>query len=196
MLNVFNEFATGVCEGQQYDVDFESREDVSIAEYLRMIELKTAVLLGGALQLGALAADASHEDAHKLYEFGRLTGIAFQLQDDLLDTFGTEAQIGKRVGNDIIRNKKTFLYLKTLELATSDQLATLRNWYQQHPEDPTQKVTEVTNLMQQLNIPRLTAELRDDFQAKAYAHLEAMDVAAGRKQPLIELTESLLARMK
>ncbi|MEL6357716.1 MAG: polyprenyl synthetase family protein, partial [Bacteroidota bacterium] len=175
MLNVFNEVATGVCEGQQYDVDFESREDVTISEYLQMIELKTAVLLGGALQLGALAADASHEDAKRLYEFGRLTGIAFQLQDDLLDTFGTEEQIGKRVGNDIIRNKKTFLYLKALELANIDQTTTLQRWFQQWPEDPRQKVAEVTALMQHLGIPHLTAKLRDDFQTKAYAHLEAID---------------------
>jgi len=107
LLATFNRVATGVCEGQQYDVDFEQRADVTIAEYTKMIELKTAVLLGGALELGALAAGAEKVDAQHLYAFGRLTGLAFQLQDDLLDTFGDEKITGKRTGNDIIRNKKT-----------------------------------------------------------------------------------------
>lgn len=196
MLTVFNKVATGVCEGQQYDVDFETRNDVRIEEYLKMIELKTAVLLGGALKLGALAADASTEASDHLYEFGRLTGIAFQLQDDLLDTFGTTEQIGKQVGNDIVRNKKTFLYLKALEIATAEQQATLIKWFSSSPEDPSQKVAAVTELMREMEIPSAVANLRDEYQVQAYQHLEAVAVDQQKKQPLIELTEALLKRTK
>lgn len=194
MMRVFNQVATGVCEGQQYDMEFESRSDVAIDEYLKMIELKTAVLLGGALQLGALAADATAEDGAHLYEFGRLTGVAFQLQDDLLDTFGTTAQIGKPVGNDIVRNKKTFLYLHALELANESQKASLENWFNQQPEDPTEKVAEVTKMMQQLGIPKAVATLRDDYQSRAYAHLNAVKADEILKAPIRELTEMLLKR--
>ncbi|MEM9837304.1 MAG: polyprenyl synthetase family protein [Bacteroidota bacterium] len=195
MLGIFNQVATGVCEGQQFDVEFEQRDDVSIDEYLKMIELKTAVLLGGALQLGALAADASSEDSQHLYEFGRLTGISFQLQDDLLDTFGTTAQIGKPVGNDIVRNKKTFLYLKALALANDTQLASLTSWFSQSPDDPRRKVAEVTDIMRELGIPDQVAQLRDEYQAQAYAHLDAVTAPAERKVPIRELTEALLKRM-
>ncbi len=195
MMATFNQVATGVCEGQQYDVEFEDRNDVTIAAYLKMIELKTAVLLGGALKLGALAADASREDADHLYEFGRLTGIAFQLQDDLLDTFGQADEIGKLVGNDIIRNKKTYLLLKAQELASPDQTATLQFWLGQQPVDPTEKVKKVTALMEDLKIPSLVAKLRDDYQGKAYAHLDRVATSAEAKQPIRELTEALLQRI-
>lgn len=195
MLGVFNKFATGVCEGQQYDVEFETRDDVMISEYLKMIELKTAVLLGGALQLGALAADASAEDAKHLYEFGRLTGLAFQLQDDLLDTFGTTEQLGKPVGNDIVRNKKTFLYLKSLEIGSELDRSSLSSWFAQLPDDATRKVSEVTEMMRKLGIPEQVAQLRDQYQSEAYAHLDAVNVDDARKAPLRLLTEGLLQRI-
>lgn len=195
MLAVFNRVAIGVCEGQQYDVEFETSPTVSIADYLKMIELKTAVLLGGALELGALAADASAEEAHHLYEFGRYTGIAFQLQDDWLDTFGSEALIGKKVGNDIVRNKKTFLYLKALELADAKTKARLENYYAQSAADPAEKISEVTQIMKSLGIPDAVVALRDDYQAKAYKHLAAVAVPDTHKQPLIALAESLLLRV-
>lgn len=194
MLRTFNEVATGVCEGQQYDVEFETRDDVRIDEYLKMIELKTAVLLGGALQLGALAANASVDEAEHLYEFGRLTGLAFQLQDDLLDTFGTTEQLGKPVGNDIVRNKKTFLYLKALELGDDFHRTSLTSWFAQTPDDPTRKVAEVTEMIRKLGIPEQVAQLRDRYQSEAYAHLDAVGVAEARKTPLRLLTEGLLQR--
>ncbi|MEL6667557.1 MAG: polyprenyl synthetase family protein [Bacteroidota bacterium] len=194
MLQVFNQVATGVCEGQQYDVDFETRDQVSIDEYLKMIELKTAVLLGGALQLGALAAGADAKSAQELYEFGRLTGVAFQLQDDLLDIFGTEDQIGKAVGNDIVRNKKTFLYLKALESGSQETQAELRQFYATTPADSANKVARVTELMRQLSIPEAVAELRDSMQRDAYAQLDATGASAERQAPIRELTESLLKR--
>jgi len=159
LLATFNRVATGVCEGQQYDVDFEQRADVTIAEYTKMIELKTAVLLGGALELGALAAGAEKVDAQHLYAFGRLTGLAFQLQDDLLDTFGDEKITGKRTGNDIIRNKKTFLFLRALELLSEADRTELRQWFSTSPADPTEKVLRVTAMMQNAGIPQAVAEL-------------------------------------
>ena len=194
LLCTFNRVATGVCEGQQFDVDFELRDDVSIDDYLKMIELKTAVLLGGALELGALAAGATTDDANHLYAFGRLTGLAFQLHDDLLDTFGDWQQTGKLTGNDIIRNKKTYLYLKTLEGLDREGRDELLHWFTQSPEDPTTKVARVTELMQQGNIPRLVGELRDEFQAEAYAHLGQVSGDAKFKDILGELTEELLQR--
>ena len=194
LLRAFNRVATGVCEGQQYDVDFERRSDVTIPEYLRMIELKTAVLLGGALEMGALAAGASEADAERLYAFGRLTGLAFQLQDDLLDTYGETAQTGKRKGNDIIRNKKTFLYLKAADLLDEDDRQELADWFTQYPADPAPKVARVTELMDSVGIPRLVAQLRDEFQEEAYAQLAQVGGAAGAKKELKSLTEALLAR--
>ncbi len=194
MMVIFNKVATAVCEGQQYDVEFENSPRVSIPDYLKMIELKTAVLLAGALGLGALAAGAEHLEAGRLYDFGKYTGIAFQLQDDLLDTFGTEAQIGKKVGNDIVRNKKTFLYLKALELAQPKDRQQLIDHYASTPANPSEKVAAVTAIMQSLGIPRLVAELRDTYQAKAYDYLNAVKADEAAKQPLIQLAESLLQR--
>lgn len=194
LLKTFNRVATGVCEGQQYDVDFEVRDDVTIKEYLRMIELKTAVLLGGALELGALAAGASQQEADHLYAFGRLTGLAFQLQDDLLDTFGDSSLTGKRTGNDIIRNKKTFLLLKAVEVLGPEGGEELNRWFSENPEDPTEKVARVTAMMREAGIPEAVAKLRDEFQAEAYAHLDAVGGDAKVKAELRELTEALLQR--
>lgn len=194
LLHTFNRVATGVCEGQQYDVDFERRHDVTIEEYLRMIELKTAVLLGGALEMGALAAGAGREDADHLYAFGRLTGLAFQLHDDLLDTFGDGARTGKLTGNDIIRNKKTFLYIKAVEGLEAEERAELIDWFSHSPEDPAPKVARVTELMQLRDIPRLVGEMRDSFQAEAYAHLDAVNGDPRWKDNLRAVADSLLRR--
>lgn len=194
LLNTFNRVATGVCEGQQFDVDFERKHHVTIEEYLRMIELKTAVLLGGALEMGALAAGAGQEDADHLYAFGRLTGLAFQLHDDLLDTFGEGAETGKLTGNDIIRNKKTFLYIKTLEALDAGEREELVHWFSHTPEDPAPKVARVTEMMRLRGIPELVAELRDDFQRDAYDHLEAVTGDSGWKAVLRAVAEGLLQR--
>ncbi|NJC25734.1 polyprenyl synthetase family protein [Neolewinella antarctica] len=194
MLAAFNRVATGVCEGQQYDVDFESRDDVTIEEYLQMIELKTAVLLGGALEIGALAAGASQQDADHLYAFGRLTGLAFQLQDDLLDTFGESAATGKLTGNDIIRNKKTFLFLHALDLIDQDERIELTRLFTTSPINPANKIARVTAIMEKAGIPAAVAELRDKYQAEAYVHLNAIGGSGQWKKVLGLLTESLLGR--
>ncbi len=194
LLTTFNRVAIGVCEGQQYDVDFELRSDVTIEEYLRMIELKTAVLLGGAMELGALAAGAEEEDANHLYAFGRLTGLAFQLQDDLLDTFGQSAQTGKRTGNDIIRNKKTFLFLRALELVGMEERVELNALFTTTPEDPSLKVERVTDIMQQVGIPEAVARLRDRYQSEAFAHLDLVRGEERYKEVLADLARGLLRR--
>ena len=195
MLRAFNRVATGVCEGQQYDVDFESRDDVTIEEYLKMIELKTAVLLGGAMEIGALAAGASQADADHLYAFGRLTGLAFQLQDDLLDTFGDSASTGKLTGNDIIRNKKTFLFLHALELIKEDERKEMLALFRTSPKEPSAKVARVTDIMTGAGIPEAVAKLRDEYQTKAYGHLAAVQGAEAWKAILKGLAESLLGRI-
>ncbi len=195
LLCTFNRVATGVCEGQQYDVDFEGRADVTIDEYLKMIELKTAVLLGGALEMGALSAGATRSDADHLYAFGRLTGLAFQLQDDLLDTFGDSAVTGKLTGNDIIRNKKTFLYLRTLADIDRAEAAELAELFTQSPSDPGPKVGRVTEIMRAAGIPAKVAALRDELQTEAYAHLDAAGGDEAVKATLRVLTESLLQRV-
>lgn len=194
LIEAFNRVATGVCEGQMSDMAFEGRAEVSIEEYLRMIEQKTAVLLGGSLEMGALAAGADRSDAERLYEFGRLIGIAFQLQDDYLDIFGAAEKVGKRVGNDILKNKKTFLYLKALETASAEQREELLRWYQIDAADPDQKVSAVTQLMVRLDIPRLTAERRDEYQTRALDSLDRVAAPAEAKQPLRRLAVDLLNR--
>ena len=194
VLSVFNRVATGVCEGQQYDVEFERRTDVGIDEYLTMIELKTAVLLGGALEMGALAAGAGRADADHLYQFGRLTGLAFQLHDDLLDTFGDASETGKLTGNDIIRNKKTYLYLKTVEGLDADEREELIHWFSHTPDDPAPKVARVTELMRRRDIPRLVGELRDEFQEEAYGHLEQVGGNPEWIEVLRGVTDRLLQR--
>ena len=194
ILETFNRVATGVCEGQQFDVDFERQSHVTIEEYLKMIELKTAVLLGGALEMGALAAGASREDADHLYAFGRLTGLAFQLHDDLLDTFGNEELTGKLTGNDIIRNKKTFLYIKALEALDDREQKELIDWFSHSPDDPAPKVARVTEMMRLQGIPKLVGDMRDEFQRDAEAHLAAVGGDDRWKETLREVTQALLQR--
>ena len=194
LLRTFNRVAIGVCEGQQFDVDFERQSHVTLEEYLKMIELKTAVLLGGALEMGALTAGASREDADHLYAFGRLTGLAFQLHDDLLDAFGGE-ETGKLTGNDIIRNKKTFLYIKTLEAVDERDRAELIDWFSHTPDDPAPKVARVTEMMRLRGIPELVGNMRDELQREAYDHLDAVGGDPEWKSVLRQVAESLLERV-
>ncbi|NKI30970.1 polyprenyl synthetase family protein [Croceivirga thetidis] len=148
LFQLFSKTAIEVCEGQQYDVDFEERNDVSIEEYLKMIEFKTSVLVAAALKMGAIVADADAENQNLIYEFGRNLGIAFQLQDDYLDAFGDPESFGKQVGGDIIENKKTFLYLKAMELGDLDAQKTLNDLFSIQPKDATSKVALVKDIFQ------------------------------------------------
>jgi len=194
LLHTFNRVATEVCEGQQMDVDFETCSNVSLPEYIRMIELKTAVLLGGALEMGAIHADAPPEDAAHLYHFGRLAGIAFQIQDDLLDTYGNPEKFGKQVGGDIIQNKKTFLTLKTLERANELDSAELQQWMQNNPENPSEKVAAVRAIYDRNQIPMLVSAEKERFQEAAFQHFAQVAVPENRKNALRKMMEGLLVR--
>ncbi len=194
LLNTFNRVATEVCEGQQFDINFETQENVSIASYLRMIELKTAVLLGAALEMGAICAKASAADVQHLYHFGQMAGIAFQIQDDLLDTYGDPVKFGKQVGGDILQNKKTLLVLKTLEIADEADRAALQQWMQTGSENPEEKVAAVRAIFDRNNIPALIEMEKQRFQKAAFEHLEAVGVPEARKRVLMETVGALLGR--
>lgn len=194
LLRTFNRVATEVCEGQQMDMDFEMRSAVSIPEYIRMIELKTAVLLGGAMEMGALCAGAGEPDAAHLYRFGSLAGIAFQIQDDLLDTYGDPDKFGKQVGGDILQNKKTYLVLKTLETAPEADCQALQQWLRSGAEDPDAKVRAVRAIFDKNGIPALVTTEKQRFQEAAFAELDAVAVSETRKTALREMVLDLFVR--
>ena len=193
-LSVFNQTAVGVCEGQQFDMDFETRTNVTIEEYLNMIRLKTAVLLGGALKIGALLGGAKNGDADNLYSFGENLGIAFQLQDDILDVYGDPDKFGKQVGGDIISNKKTFLLLKATELADMTIQEELNHWLQLSEFDSVEKVSVITRIYNQLGI-RTQAEIKmQEFADKAFSALEKIDTPEANKAYLRSFADGLLVR--
>ncbi|MEO0340692.1 MAG: polyprenyl synthetase family protein, partial [Bacteroidota bacterium] len=164
LLQVFNRVAKGVCEGQQFDIDFENRDDVTIPEYIKMIELKTSVLLATCLEMGAIAAGASDEEVAHCYEIGRNIGIAFQIQDDLLDTFGTADKIGKKVGGDIVQNKKTILILKALELAEQAEREWLLDLMCKPTTSEAEKIQSVKELLLKLNVPDFVQAKKNEFR--------------------------------
>lgn len=194
IIQEFTDVAEAVCVGQQYDMNFESDETVTIPAYLNMIEHKTAFLLVGALKMGAILAKASPADIYHLGEFGRNIGIAFQLQDDILDTFGDPEKFGKRVGGDIVQNKKTFLVLKTQEVANELDKKRLKNLMSSYPTDEEQKITEVRALFQKNNIQVLADRIKRDYQDKAMQHLAKVEVVGERKEELKDLATMLLKR--
>jgi geranylgeranyl diphosphate synthase type II len=193
VLEVFSKAAIEVCEGQQWDMDFETQDDVEIADYLKMIEYKTAVLLAASLKIGAITANASVEDQNNLYEFGKNIGIAFQLKDDLLDAFGNPETFGKQVGGDILACKKTYLYLKALEVANVSQLEKLTDVYldDHYPEE--EKIENVKSLFEQMEIPMHTKNLMLAYQTKAMKHLES--ISSENKAPLIAFSNKLMDRI-
>lgn len=194
ILNTFNETAIGVCEGQQYDMNFETRNDVSIPEYMEMIRLKTAILLAGALKIGAQYANAPAADIKHLYDFGIHIGLAFQLQDDLLDAFGDVKTFGKQTGTDISDNKKTYLYLKALELADEQQKATLLQLFSTTPSNPEEKIKKVLDIYQELNIKQTVENVVNEEFAVALNELDAINVDKSHKATLHELANTLLGR--
>ena len=191
-LELFNTTAVEVCEGQQMDMDFESRKTVTIEEYLEMIRLKTAVLVGCSLELGALAANVAPEEAKKLYDFGQHLGVSFQLKDDYLDVYADQDKFGKQVGGDIIADKKTFLLLKAFERAEGEQMKQLQD--AMNEKDAARKVSKVTELYNQLEVPKLTEEKINEYFDKAIASLNSLEVEEKAKGPLYELAVMLLHR--
>lgn len=194
LLTLFNKTATEVCEGQQIDMLFEKQANVSVEAYLKMIELKTAVLLACSLEMGAIIAGAPKEEAEMLYEFGRLMGIAFQLQDDYLDVYANPEKFGKQVGGDIIANKKTFLWIEAHRLASAEQRNELTHWEQLQVFKAEDKVSAVTKIYNDLGIPTLTQQKIDEFAKKAFELLDKIKADEEVKKLLQRLSEDLLVR--
>ncbi|MCB9196972.1 MAG: polyprenyl synthetase family protein [Flavobacteriales bacterium] len=182
VIDIFNVTAIEVCEGQQLDLDFENRDDVSLDEYLEMIRLKTSVLVGCALELGAVLANAPKQDSRNLYEFGMNLGMAFQIKDDILDVFGDSALFGKQVGGDILANKKTYLLLKALEDANELQHSELKRWMSNGVNhNSNEKVQAVTAIFEDLNVKEAADKLMNEYYLKAIQSLEKINVSNEKK---------------
>ncbi len=196
LLEIFSDTAVKVCEGQQYDMNYETLSKVSIQQYIKMIELKTAVLLGGALKIGAAIGGAREEDAQRLYDFGKHIGIAFQLQDDILDVYADAAKFGKQKGGDIIANKKTYLLLKAIEMAENNRYMKeeLHQWIAAPHFDAKEKVEAVINIYNFLNVKELARTEMQKHYELALTFLKDIPVSESKKQSLIAFAESLMVR--
>ena len=194
VIQRFNKCASEVCEGQQWDMEFETQQAVTDAQYLNMIKLKTAVLIGFSLELGALLAGASEKDCKSLREFGVNIGIGFQLKDDLLDAYADSKKFGKQVGGDIIANKKTFLLIKSLELAKENQRQELQDWISKKKFNKTEKVKAVKDIYNNLAISSLTEKKINSYFKKGFSRLKNLDCSAKGKTELIKFTELLIGR--
>ena len=194
VLQLFNKMATEICEGQQYDVDFESQEQVAVEEYLKMIRLKTSVLLANALQTGAYIAGADEQAQGDLYEFGINIGLAFQIQDDILDVWGDPKTFGKAVGGDISCNKKTFVYLEAMRRLGDEAIGNeLQQWYSQVLEDNTTKIAAVKEIFEQLDVRTACEKVVEDYTQKALALLNQLPQNAATEQ-LRQLANKLNTR--
>jgi geranylgeranyl diphosphate synthase, type II len=194
LAKLFSKTALEVCEGQQYDVDFETRNDVSIPEYLKMIEYKTAVLVGAAMKMGAIVANASEKDQEHIYEFGKNLGIAFQLQDDYLDAFGDPKTFGKQVGGDIIENKKTYLYLKALEFANEIEKGYLLKLFNEKPIDNLYKIEQVKLLFLTSGSAEATQKEIKNYTHKAFSVLDVLTISDDKKELLKAFGNHLMNR--
>jgi geranylgeranyl diphosphate synthase, type II len=194
LLNIFNKMAIEVCEGQQFDMNFESRNNVTITEYLRMIELKTSVLIAAAFQMGALLGGASEKVSEKLYEFGRNVGIAFQIQDDILDTFGDPEKFGKKIGGDIVQNKKTFLVLTSYELAEAQQKAHLEKLMNTSTDNEIEKIETVKNLFTALKVREKAETVMNGYLDIAFKNIDDTPLSIEKKNYLKHWANALMAR--
>jgi geranylgeranyl diphosphate synthase type II len=194
VLKAFTQTAIEVCEGQQYDMDFESREDVTITEYIEMIRLKTAVLLGASLEIGALIASAPADQASLIYDFGVNAGLAFQLKDDWLDAFGNEDKFGKSIGGDIMANKKTFLYLKCLETASPTDRRKLIELFSGKQADPAAKLEEVLNLFEKYRVKEASTRAMEYYFKQAMEAINNTKAPSDKKDELIGFAEWLYKR--
>lgn len=194
LAKLFSKTALEVCEGQQYDVDFETRNDVTIPEYLKMIEYKTAVLVAAAMKMGAIIAKTSEENANLIYDFGLNLGLAFQLQDDYLDAFGNPETFGKRVGGDIIENKKTYLYLKAIEFSKPDEKQQLLHYFSIQPEDNIDKINAVRAIFNTTGASVATQKAIQDYTLKAFETLGKINISDNKKAVLKSFGENLMER--
>lgn len=195
LAKLFSKTALEVCEGQQWDIDFETRDDVSIEQYLKMIEYKTAVLVGAALQMGGIVAQTSDKNKSDIYQFGVNLGIAFQLQDDYLDAFGNPETFGKQVGGDIIENKKTFLYLKAISEGTEQEKEQLLHLYSVSPRDEQEKIKLIKDVFVSTKSDQKTKLAIAEYTQKAFAVLDHMDISLERKAQLKDFGETLMNRI-
>ena len=194
LAKLFSKTALEVCEGQQWDVDFETRNDVSIIEYLKMIEYKTAVLVAAAMKMGAIVAETSQKNADLIYDFGLNLGLAFQLQDDYLDCFGNPETFGKQVGGDIIENKKTYLYLKAIEFSSESEKEQLLHLFSIQPLDNTDKIESVKTIFNTSGASQATRQAIQDFTLKAFDTLQNISVDNEKKDILRSFGENLMGR--
>lgn len=194
VLDVFTKTAIDVCEGQQMDMDFESQNNVSIPQYIKMIGLKTSVLLAGSMQIGAIIGGARDEDARHIYEFGKNLGIAFQLQDDILDVFGSSHKVGKQTGGDIVSNKKTYLLLKAMDMADRYKKEELQLWMHTTDVDPIEKVEAVKSIYEYLGVKALAESEMQRFYEKSLVHLNEIPCNAVKKEQLKYFAANLMQR--
>ncbi|MBR5159637.1 MAG: polyprenyl synthetase family protein [Bacteroidaceae bacterium] len=195
VLDLANETFTGIMEGQQYDMEFETRDDVREEEYIEMIRLKTSVLLAACVQMGAMLGGASEHDSELLYEFGEKIGLAFQLQDDLLDVYGDPAVFGKKIGGDILCNKKTYLYINAYRLADGKQKSELDRWAVYDGDDPDSKIAGVRAIYDAVGVKALSEKLINSYFDEAMKKLDQVNLSADRKSLLREYAGSLLNRV-
>jgi geranylgeranyl diphosphate synthase type II len=194
LAKLFSKTALEVCEGQQWDVDFEERNDVTIPEYLKMIEYKTAVLVAAAMKMGAIVAKTSEKEADLIYDFGLNLGLAFQLQDDYLDAFGDPKTFGKQVGGDIIENKKTYLYLKAIEFSSDEKATELKQLFGLQLDDNSEKIETAKAIFNDSGASKATQEAIEMYTFKAFETLEKMDINAEKKNILKAFGENLMGR--
>ena len=193
-LELFSDTALKICEGQQLDMDYESMTDLNVDDYLKMINLKTAVFLAASLKLGAISANTNQENKKNIYEFGRNLGIAFQLQDDFLDVYGNTENFKKNLGGDIVSNKKTFLLLKALELAKGNELKELKHWISLKEFDEQEKINAVKNIYDSLKIAKHSEEKNNFYMNQASQYFEKIEADKNRKDILMNYTKSLEKR--
>ena len=194
LAKLFSKTALEVCEGQQYDVDFETRDDVTIPEYLKMIEYKTAVLVASAMKMGAIVAETTEENKNLIYDFGLNLGLAFQLQDDYLDAFGNPETFGKQVGGDIIENKKTYLYLKAMEFASANEKEQLLHLFSFQSSENTDKINSVKGIFNQTGASAATQKAIENYTFKALETLVKMNIGNDKKAILKAFAENLMSR--
>jgi len=194
VLELFNTTAREVCEGQQYDLNFENEMQVGVSDYIRMIELKTSVLIAASLKLGAILGSASMEDRHNLYEFGRNLGIAFQIRDDYLDAFGDPDKFGKKIGNDIVSNKKTFLMIMALELARGKHHDELNRLLKNSQINPEEKIDSVKNIYSQLEVGKISESKAKEYYKKSLQSLKNVSVSGDKKEALFQFARELMER--
>jgi len=194
LAKLFSKTALEVCEGQQWDVDFENRDDVTIPEYLKMIQYKTAVLVAAAMKMGAIIAETTDENANLIYDFGLNLGLAFQLQDDYLDAFGDPKTFGKQIGGDIIENKKTYLYLKAIEFASEDEKKQLMHLFSIHPIDNSDKINTVKEIFNLTGASEATKKAIQEYTLKAFEKLQEINIDTNKKEILQSFGENLMGR--